>query len=259
MFKKPNTVNNADGNESIDLKPFINFLVVLIPVLMLSAEFSQTAIQKINLPERGSGSENPPPSNQTITKPHKLDLTLIVADSSVTIGTSNGFLPTFYFKEFAKYTDKRNQNVSVIVDKNAKPEGAANQKELKLSDILLYALNENSEIDSCLYFKGEMLIDEQMNPLKNIRTNSFCFSINNPRMHLDIKDPSLYEISPISLYDRIRCTLLQIKERYQADSEDSDQIIIAADNKVVYDKIVQFIDVAKASGFEDVSIAKLRI
>ena len=38
----------ADSEDiSIDLKPFINFLVVLIPVLMLSAEFAKISV--INL------------------------------------------------------------------------------------------------------------------------------------------------------------------------------------------------------------------
>ena len=41
----------------IDLKPFINFLVVLIPVLMLSAEFAKISVINMKLPEgRGSNT-----------------------------------------------------------------------------------------------------------------------------------------------------------------------------------------------------------
>ena len=49
--------------QEMDLKPFMNLMVVLIPMLLLSAEFAKIAIIDINLPEaRGS---------QTMTKVKK--------------------------------------------------------------------------------------------------------------------------------------------------------------------------------------------
>ena len=49
--------------QEMDLKPFMNLMVVLIPMLLLSAEFARIAIIDIKLPE-GRGS-------QTMTKVKK--------------------------------------------------------------------------------------------------------------------------------------------------------------------------------------------
>jgi biopolymer transport protein ExbD len=51
--------------------------------------------------------------------------------------------------------------------------------------------------------------------------------------------------------------LMKIKERYR-EARDGDDIIIAAENQVAYDKIVQLMDVARMADFPNISIAKLR-
>jgi biopolymer transport protein ExbD len=48
-----------------------------------------------------------------------------------------------------------------------------------------------------------------------------------------------------------------VKDRYR-DAEDADDIIIAAENEVIYDKIVQIMDAARNAEFPNISIAKLR-
>jgi len=48
-----------------------------------------------------------------------------------------------------------------------------------------------------------------------------------------------------------------VKERYR-EADDANDIIIAAENQVIYDKVVQIMDAARSADFPNISIAKLR-
>jgi biopolymer transport protein ExbD len=65
------------------------------------------------------------------------------------------------------------------------------------------------------------------------------------------------EMRPLSLFDEVTNQLLLIRDRYSA-AEDAGVITIAPEGQVAYDKLVQFMDVARGAGFTDVGIAKLR-
>ena len=71
-----------------------------------------------------------------------------------------------------------------------------------------------------------------------------------------VQNSAEFESKPLSAYDELQNRLMKIKERYN-DAEDGDDIIIAAENEVMYDKIVQIMDKARAE-FPNISIAKLR-
>lgn len=47
---------NQPGNEDIDVTPFMNLMVVLIPVLLLSMSFTQISVLELKLPELGGGA-----------------------------------------------------------------------------------------------------------------------------------------------------------------------------------------------------------
>jgi biopolymer transport protein ExbD len=53
--------------------------------------------------------------------------------------------------------------------------------------------------------------------------------------------------------------LMKIKDRFrESQPEDFDDIIIAAEDQVLYDKIVQIMDAARSAEYPNISIAKLR-
>jgi biopolymer transport protein ExbD len=81
--------------------------------------------------------------------------------------------------------------------------------------------------------------------------------LTNPRRVIVVNDPAEFESRPLSAYDELQNRLMKIKERYR-EAEDADDIIIAAENEVMYDKIVQIMDKARAAEFPNISIAKLR-
>jgi biopolymer transport protein ExbD len=256
------------GDMEIDLKPFINFLVVLIPVLMLSAEFAKISVINMKLPEgRGSQTADAQTQRPIDDESDKLMLTMIITDSVVTIGAKNGFLPSLFYKEFHHYVssddrrveetaefDPRNPSKKVMNPKSGKP-----FKISERQDILLYVTDETyKEVQQCLYTKdGFMLADERSNPLTTVKVGDTAWLVRNPRSQVIIQDPTIYKLLPLMAYDQMRNRLMVIKERYR-NARDAEDIIIAAENQVAYDKIVQLMDVARSADFPNISIAKLR-
>ena len=78
------------------------------------------------------------------------------------------------------------------------------------------------------------------------------------RRQIRIDDVSHFEMREVSAYDYLKSLLVQIRERYQ-DVEDRNDLIIAAENQIIYDKIVQIMDVARSANLPNISIAKLRL
>lgn len=255
------------GDMEIDLKPFINFLVVLIPVLMLSAEFAKISVINMKLPEgRGSQTTDAQTQRPIDDESDKLMLTMIITDSVVTIGAKNGFLPSLFYKEFHHYVssddrrveetaefDPKNPTQKVMNPKTGKP-FKINERQ----DILLYVTDESYKVLQCLYSKdGFMLTDARSNPLTAVKVGDTAWLVRNPRSQVIIQDPTIFKLTPLLAYDQMKNRLMVIKERYR-NARDAEDIIIAAENQVAYDKIVQLMDVARSADFPNISIAKLR-
>ena len=75
-------------DDAVDLMPFINFLVVLIPMLMLSAEFAAVNIVAAKVPQ-DTGSRT---DSLSLQRPVIDKLVICVGDSSLVIATDNRFL-----------------------------------------------------------------------------------------------------------------------------------------------------------------------
>lgn len=258
----------TEGAEAeIDLKPFINFLVVLIPVLMISAEFAKVSIINLKLPEnRGATPDKavttpPPPEDES-----KILLTMIVTDSVVTLGAKGGFLPSLFYREFHRYVSSKDRGVEVTVEyepKNPKkmpinPKSGQPFTINERQDILMYVTDENRNVINCLYTKtGEMLTDGNGNPMTKTNAGDTIYALTNPRKMIVVTDPALFQTRPLSAYDEMKNRLMKIKQRY-VDVPDGNDIIIAAENEVAYDKIIQLMDVARAAEFPNIAISKLR-
>jgi len=109
------TRKKLTGETEIDLKPFMNIIVTLIPVLLMSAEFAKISIIDIKLPEgRGSQTQTKVTTASDKDESNKLLLTAIVTDSVVTLGAKGGFLPSLFYKEFHKYIAKDDHEEFVV-------------------------------------------------------------------------------------------------------------------------------------------------
>jgi biopolymer transport protein ExbD len=253
------------GETEIDLKPFMNIIVTLIPVLLLSAEFAKVAVIDIKLPEgRGSQTQQVQKIAPDEDKSNKLLLTAIITDSVVTLGAKGGFLPSLFYREFHKYVAKDDHaEFTVEYKAGQKVYHPKTKREMTIYeryDIYLYVTDENRKIIQTLYTKlaSQMLTDVGGNPIQTVKAGDTVFILTNPRMMIVVKDPSDYVLQPLSAYDELRNRLMKIKERYK-EADDANDVIIAAENQVIYDKIVQIMDAARGADFPNISIAKLRM
>jgi biopolymer transport protein ExbD len=255
------------GSSEIDLKPFMNIIVTLIPVLLMSAEFAKIAVIDIKLPEgRGSTTQ----VKQTVApeedKSNKLLLTAIITDSVVTLGAKGGFLPSLFYKEFHKYIAKDDHEELLVPyklgEKVYHPKSHREMTIYERYEIFLYVTDENRNILKTLYTKNtkQMLTDAMGSPVSSVKPGDTVFALTTPRMMMIVKDPGEFESQPMSAYDELKNRLMKIKERYRESApDDADNIIIAAENQVIYDKIVQIMDASRSAEFPVISIAKLRM
>jgi biopolymer transport protein ExbD len=250
--------------QEMDMKPFMNLLVVLIPLLLLSAEFAKIAIIDLKLPpNRGSQTETtvkePPPDEE------KLLLTAIVTDSVVTLGARSAFLPSLFYQEYHKYVAKDDHyEFTVKYDPNnpAPPMHPKTNRPMQIHeryDIFLYVTDENfSQIVKAMYTKfDELVTNADGYAINELKTGDTVFALSNPRRMIVVTNPAEFSLKNLSAYDELKNRLMKVKERYK-DAEDGNDIIVAAENMVIYDKIVQIMDAARTADFPNISIAKLR-
>jgi len=250
----------------VDLKVFMNLMVVLIPMLIVSAEFASVAIIDIKLPEaRGSQTKSAVTEQPTEDKDNKLLLTAIITDSVVTLGAKGGFMPSLFYQEFHRYITRDEHKLDTLIEYvpgGGMPKHPYTGRELTIFErfeIYLYTVEpENRNIIKSMYTRfGEMLTDADGNPVRSVNAGDTVFALTNPRRRIVVTNPGEFESRPLSAYDELKNRLMKVKERYR-DAEDGEDIIIAAENEVIYDKIVQIMDAARQAEFPNISIAKLR-
>lgn len=247
----------------MDFKPFMNLMVVLIPMLLVSAEFAKIAVIDIKLPEqRGSQTKTAVKSQPTEDKSNKLLLTAIITDSVVTLGAKGGFMPSLFYREYHKYIAKDDQTEFTEEYEPGKtvkhPKTGREMQIYERYDIYLYTCDENRNILNRLYTKDdEMVTNSEGESVETVNVGDTVYILSNPRRMVVVQNPAEFESKPLSAYDELQNRLMKIKERYK-DADDGEDIIIAAENEVMYDKIVQIMDKARAAEFPNISIAKLR-
>lgn len=250
--------------EDMDLKPFMNLMVVLIPMLLISAEFAKVAIIDIKLPEqRGSQTKTAQTEQSDENKDEKLLLTAIITDSVVTLGAKGGFMPSLFYREFHRYISK-DGSLDSLIEYNPggpQPRNPKTGQELTIHeryDIYLYTTDENRNVLNRMYTQfGELLTNADGVSVESVNVGDTLFALTNPRRRVIVTNPAEFESKPLSAYDELKNRLMQVKERYR-EAVDADDIILAAENEVIYDKIIQIMDAARASEFPNISIAKLR-
>jgi len=256
-------IKKAMCSSDMDLKPFMNLMVVLIPMLLVSAEFAKVAVVDIKLPEaRGSQTKTAVKEQPQEDKSEKLLLTAIITDSVVTLGAKGGFMPSMFYREYHHYIAKDDNEDFTIEFEPGKPaKHPKTGREMAIFeryDIYLYACDENRNILNRLYTKHkEMITNSAGEPLESVSVGDTVYALTNPRRVIVVSNPADFEKKPLSAYDELQNRLMKVKERYR-EAEDGEDIIIAAENQVMYDKIVQIMDKARASEFPNISIAKLR-
>ncbi len=85
---------NEDLDMELDIRPVMNLMVVLIPLLIASAEWVKLGVIEINVPPpktvgAGSGAEG---DKKDTEKKLKLDLNIAITEKGITIGNAQALL-----------------------------------------------------------------------------------------------------------------------------------------------------------------------
>ncbi|MBN1756782.1 MAG: hypothetical protein JW863_00605 [Chitinispirillaceae bacterium] len=252
------TMKSAD----MDLKPFMNLMVVLIPMLLLSAEFARVAVIDIQLPTDTGTTPRRQETPSAETVAGKMRLTAMITDSTLTIGAKGGFLPTMHYREYHRYT-ARDDHTGFTVEYRpgipaVHPVSGRAMSERERDDLLLYSCDERQVLRRGIYTPyGELITDATGTPLTAVETGDSVFALSLPRRLIVVSDPGAFASRPLSVYDELQNRLMKIKERYR-EAVDRDAIIIAAENGVIYDKIIQIMDTARRAQFPDISICRIK-
>ncbi|MDR0307666.1 MAG: biopolymer transporter ExbD [Chitinispirillales bacterium] len=253
-------ISNSPAAE-LDLKCFMNLMVVLIPLLIVSAEFAKVAVIDIKLPDsRGTQTDSTQTKQSAEDKSNKMLLTAIVTDSAITLGAKGGFMPSLFYREYHRYITKDGYDALIEYGPGISPKHPDGREltDHERYDIFLYSTDDKREIIKSAYTKyGELLTDIEGIAVKSVNAGDTVFALTNPRRRIIVSNPVEFESKPLSAYDELKNRLMKIKERYR-DAEDADDLIIAAENEVIFDKIVQIMDAARGAEFPNISIAKLR-
>lgn len=245
------------------MKPFINFMIILATALIVCVEFSKIAYINLKLPEgRGSNVQQAQTDRPMEDKSNKLLLTAIVTDSVVTLGAKGGFMPSMYYKEIHRYVDKVDGEEVTVNYKNGEvvknPKTGRELSVYERQDIFLYVVDTTYNLMNCLYTeKGKLITNAEGVPKQSVSVGDTVYTVTNPRQVLVVSNPGMFVSRPLSAYDELKNRLMRVRERYP-DADDAEDIIIAAENEVIYDKIVQLMDTAREAGYPNIAIAKLR-
>ncbi len=247
-----------------DMKVFMSLMVVLIPMLLLSAEFAKISIIDLNLPKDAGSQTTTNVKKRPEDKSNKLQLTTMITDSAITIGAKSGFMPSIYYHEYHRYIsndDGHDFTVPYVKGQVAKhPVTGQEMKVYERYDIFLYVTDENhGPIQKCLYSKKTrtMMVGTKFQPVSSVKTGDTLFTVTTPRRMEIVASTEDYEPKQLSAYHELKNRLLTIKEKF-ADADDVDNCSVVADNLVIYDKVVQIMDAARAAHFPNISIAKFR-
>lgn len=97
-FKPSEKRKTQEGTDELDLTPYMNFVMILIPVLMQATEYVKLAMLKIDLPPAKGGASGgqaetpPPPEEET------LDLAVAVTKGGFTITSKTATMPIIPLK-----------------------------------------------------------------------------------------------------------------------------------------------------------------
>lgn len=94
MAYKPSLRSHNKISEiPLDIRPVMNLMVVLIPILLYSAEFVKLSIRELNLPPAASADQNGNnQQNANTEQEQRFSLTVIISKKGFYIGNSAGYL-----------------------------------------------------------------------------------------------------------------------------------------------------------------------
>lgn len=178
MAYKPSMRRHMQVEEiPLDIKPVMNLMVVLIPILLFSAEFVKLSIRELNLPPASSG-EGLSDENKPREAEKRLYLTVLISKRGFYIGTKGGYLtgegksedePSIPLNEDGSYNYELLQQRLIELKGKIADQGFADEKSAIISAEADIQYKDIVKImDYIITFKDEEGFDRELFPQINI-------------------------------------------------------------------------------------------
>ncbi|MFP4522542.1 MAG: ExbD/TolR family protein, partial [Fibrobacterota bacterium] len=258
----------------VDLIPMMNLFTVLIPFLLACAAFSKIVVLDMDLPPKADAPQ-PQEQNQSLL------LTVGLTNYAITLSAAEAILPQIFVKEFHVYSyqkagQKERSFDTVEVDQDnldKKFKNPVTGQYYSLFDreqILLHAVEKESEDDQGKMVQAvydstgkTLYLDKKNRPARSARPGDTLYYITLQEYSSGEEEgtakrkimkrpvvvtPGNTMLRPLSAYDELAIKLRRIKANYQ-ELEDGDQLKILAEDEMIFDKIVNVMDVGRSNGF----------
>jgi len=253
-------------NKELDLIPVMNLFSILVVTVISMAQFEKLGVLELWLPERSNTpTEQPPQVDEGL-----LNLTVVITDKGVTIGAAGGFQPTTYYQEEVEYRSRSDQHVfrKIFVkgEEVKSPTDGKLMSPYERETIMLNTLAKKDSADPGTYMyavtgpDGNALLDTAGNWYTTVPAVGALYRIvgDETVKHMDARSLPFCKVEKLSAYQEVARTLEKIHMLYsQRDPlpPDVDDVVILADDQVIYDKIIQMMDACKSAGFDRVALS----
>ena len=252
--------------KELDLIPVMSLFSILVVVVITMSTFERLGILELWLPERGvAQTDKPPDIDEGL-----LNLTVIITDKGVTIGAAGGFQPTVFYQEEVEYRSRSDQHsFKKVFVKGEEVKSPTDGKVMSLYEketILLNTLAKKDSADpgtfmyAAIDVEGNAIMDTAGNWYTAIPPMGALYRVVGDEVvrKMDPKTASFCSLGKLSAYQEVAKTLEKIHMLYSQKDPlppDVDDVVILADDDVIYDKIIQMMDAAKSAGFDRVALS----
>lgn len=253
-------------SKELDLIPVMNLFSILVVTVISMAQFEKLGVLELWLPERSMNQtpDSPPPDEGL------LNLTVVITDKGVTIGAAGGFQPTVYYQEEVEYRSRSDQHVFRKVwvkgEEVKSPTDGKVMGPFERETIMLNTLSKKDSADPGTYVyavtgpDGNALMDTSGNWYTQVPAVGALYRIVGDETvhHMDARSLPFCKVEKLSAYQEVARTLEKIHMLYsQRDPlpPDVDDVVILADDEVIYDKVIQMMDACKSAGFDRVALS----
>ena len=263
MKKSRSKKNHA---KELDLLPVMNLFSILVVVVISMAQFEKLGVLELWLPERGPANDAPKIDQDDAL----LNLTVIITDKGVTIGAGGGFQPTIYYQEEVEYRSRSDQHVFrkvyVTGEEVKSPTDGKVMSPYERETIMLNSVVKKDSSDPGTYqyaavsAEGYALMDTAGNWFATVPPNGTPFRVVGDEVvkRMEPRIAAFCKVEKLSAYQEVAKTLEKIHMLYsQRDPlpADVDDVVILADESVIYDKVIQMMDACKSAGFDRVALS----
>ncbi len=141
-FKPSQRSHNKIKEIPLDIRPVMNLMVVLIPILLYSAEFVKLSIRELNLPPASAAGQRP--GEQKQEKEKRFGLTVMISKEGFYIGNKEGYLssegeeqtegqPTIPVLEDGSYDFEKLQKKLLEIKEKIENQGFVDEKSVIIS------------------------------------------------------------------------------------------------------------------------------